>query len=58
MKLSSLMFSASLLMMSLSVFILFKVNPDQNLWNEAVFTGFFTGVFCMVMSVIFDANGH
>ncbi len=58
MKLSNVMFTASLITMALSALILFGVSPEQEFWGQAVFTGFFTSVFCMIMSVVFDANGH
>ena len=58
MKLSNVMFCASLITMALSASILFGVSPEQALWEEAVFTGFFTSVVCMIFSSIFDANGH
>ena len=58
MKLSNLMFAASLLMLTLSVLILFGVSPEQEFWNEAVFTGFFSSAVYMVFCSIFEANGH
>jgi len=58
MKLSNFFFGASLITMALSVLILFGVNPEQQFWGEAVFTGFFSSVVYMIFSSIFDANGH
>jgi len=57
MKLSNVMFGASLITMALSASILFGVNPEQQFWGEAVFTGFFSSVLYMVLSSIFDAIG-
>jgi hypothetical protein len=58
MKLSSVMFTASLITMALSALILFGVSPEQEFWGQAVFTGFFSSVVYMIFSSIFDANGH
>ena len=58
MKLSTVMFIASILMMTLSTLIMFFVSSEQHLWSEAVFTGFFTSVFCIVFCTVLEANGH
>jgi len=58
MKLSTLMFIASALTMTLSSLILFGVSPEQRFWNEAVFTGYFSGVVYIAFGSIADANGH
>jgi hypothetical protein len=58
MKLSNAMFAASLLMLTLSALILFGVSPEQEFWNEAVFTGFFSSVFYCITGAAADANGH
>lgn len=58
MKPSNAMFAASLLMLTLSALILFGVSPEQEFWNEAVFTGFFSSAVYMVFCSVFDANGH
>ncbi len=58
MKLSSALFFGSLLMMSLTGLILFAGNSADPLWGQALFAGFFASVFCCVMSVVIDANGH
>lgn len=58
MKLSNLLFWASLLMMFLTGLILFAGNSADPLWGQTLFTAFFTSVFCSVMSAVTDANGH
>lgn len=57
MKLSNVFFGASLITLALSALILFGVNPEQQFWGEAVFTGFVTSVVFIVFCSIFDANG-
>lgn len=58
MKLSNLLFWASLLMLSLTGLILFAGDSTAPLWGQALFAGFFASVFCCVMSAVTDANGH
>ena len=58
MKLSNLLFWASLLMLSLTGLILFAGNSADPVWEQALFAGFFSAVFCCVMSAVIDANGH
>jgi hypothetical protein len=52
------MFCASIITMTLSTLILFGVSPEQKFWSEAVFTGYFTSVFCIVFCTALEANGH
>jgi|Laugrespbdmm15dd_1035085.scaffolds.fasta_scaffold63323_1 hypothetical protein len=58
MKLSTMMFIASILMLTLSNLILFGVSPEQEFWKEAVFMSAFNSVFCIVFCCAADANGH
>jgi hypothetical protein len=58
MKLSTAMFAASIITMMLSTWILFFVSSEQQFWSEAVFTGYFTSVFCIVFCTGLEANGH
>ena len=58
MKLSTAMLAASILTFTLSSLILFGVSPEQELWTEAVFTGYFSSVLYIAICSIADANGH
>jgi hypothetical protein len=58
MKLSNVMFTASILTMTLSTLILFFVSSEQEFWSEAVFTGYFSSVVYIAICCVADANGH
>lgn len=58
MKLSTVMFCASILTMALATLILFGVSPEQEFWSEAVFTGYFSSVVYIVICCAAEANGH
>lgn len=58
MKLSNLLLLASLLMLSLTGLILFAGNSAEPLWEQALFAGFFSAVFCSVAGAAVDAAGH
>ncbi len=56
--LSSALFFGSLLMLSLTVLIVFAGNPASPVWEQSIFAGLFSSVFCCVMGAVIDANGH
>lgn len=58
MKLSNALFLGSLITLSMTVFIVFAGNPASPVWEQSIFAGLFSSVFCCVMSVVIDANGH
>lgn len=58
MKLSNMLFWASLLMLSLTGLILFAGDSSDPIWGQALFTVFFAAVFCTVTGAVVDANGH
>ena len=58
MKLSTVMFIASIVTMTLSTLILFFVSSEQEFWSEAVFTGYFSSVVYIVICCAAEANGH
>lgn len=58
MKLSNLLFWASLLMLSITGLILFAGDSSDPIWGQALFAWFFAAVFCSVMGAVIDANGH
>lgn len=58
MKLSNVLFYASLLMMFLTGLILFAGNPADPIWAQSIFAGFFSSVFCCVMGAVTEATGN
>ena len=58
MKLSSALFFGSLITLSMTVLIVFAGNPASPIWEQSIFTGLFTSVFCCAMGAVIDANGH
>lgn len=58
MKLSNVLFWASILMLSITGLILFAGNPADPIWGQALFSGFFATVFCSVAGAAVDAAGH
>lgn len=58
MKLSNALFFGSLLTLSMTVLIVFAGNPASPVWEQSIFAGLFSSVFCCAMSAVIDANGH
>jgi hypothetical protein len=58
MKLSNLLLFGSLLTLSMTVLIAFAGNPADPVWEQSIFAGLFSSVFCCVMGAAIDANGH
>lgn len=58
MKLSSALLFGSLLTLSMTVLIVFAGNPANPVWEQSIFAGIFSSVFCCVMGAVIDANGH
>lgn len=58
MKLSSALLFGSLLTLSMTVLIVFAGNPASPVWEQSIFAGIFSSVFCCAMGAVIDANGH
>lgn len=58
MKLSNVLFWASLLMLSITGLILFAGDSADPIWGQAVFAGLFSAVFCSVTGAAVEASGN